>query len=187
MWQVGWSVDGRLEGAEGWRANSRQIFVVANTRVHVGAAGGRGGFVIHRTADYVSAERRRRAERARGINVGQTLVCGTGGVVLRTHSVVDRHSLSLSPTHTHTRIHTHIYTQTPHTRRDNINTLASVCVCERTCVAFTSRRNRLLRAACGSAVQPIYNRFPPPMSCAARRHHHPSQPPRPTADRTVFL
>jgi hypothetical protein len=50
-----------------------------------------------------------------------------------------------------------------------------VCVCERTCVAFSSRRNRLLRAARESAEQPIYNRFPPPraMSCAVRRHRRP--------------
>lgn len=85
-------------------------------------------------------------------------------------------SWTVTLSHPHTPTHKHdIHTHHTHTRSDircgDISTLVYrrvvVCVCERTCVAFTSRQNRLLReggAWIGETadLQSLFPTLPPP-------------------------
>lgn len=114
--------------------------------------------------------------------------CGTGGVNLRAVSRIVTLSPSISHPHTSTQKHTH-----PHIPIRSYYT--RVRVCERTCVAFSSRRNRLLEGG-GRLANRWNSRFTiafhppaPSMSCAARRHHHPSptRHPPPTAPNSYKL
>jgi len=115
---------GRLEGAEGWRANSRQIFVVANTRVRVGAAGGRGFRISPRRPRGLCTLGATATNRARPRNK----ICGSNACVRdgrRGLTHTQCRGSSLSHTHTQTR-HTHTRSNI---RCDNINTCVCVCVC----------------------------------------------------------